>query len=82
MAFSVQLASAINVHIYTLFGIPVSTSHSIVGAIFGVGLVKGLRVLNLRIAREIVICWLATPFISGIISFLVLKAILILIPRG
>lgn len=77
MAFSAQLASAINVHIYTLFGIPVSTSHSIVGAIFGVGLVRGLRVLNIRIMREIIVCWLATPFVSGIISFLVLKGILI-----
>ncbi|RJO63417.1 MAG: anion permease [Candidatus Omnitrophota bacterium] len=75
MAFSAQLASAINVHIYTLFGIPVSTSHSIVGAIFGVGLVKGVRVVNLRILREIVLCWLATPFISGIISFLVLRTL-------
>ena len=75
MAFCAQLASAINVHIYTIFGIPVSTSHSIVGAIFGVGLVRGVRVLNLRIMREIIICWLATPFISGIISFAVLKGI-------
>ncbi len=75
MAFSAQLASAVNVHIYTVFGIPVSTSHSIVGAIFGVGLVRGVRVVNLRIMREIIICWLATPFISGIISFLILKGI-------
>ena len=75
MAFSAQLASAVNVHIYTLFGIPVSTSHSIVGAIFGVGLVRGMRVLNIRIMKEIIICWLATPFISGIISFVVLKTI-------
>ena len=82
MAFSAQLASAINVHIYTLFGIPVSTSHSIVGAIFGVGLVRGVRVLNLRIMREIIICWLATPFISGIISFLVLKVIMIFLKTG
>ena len=79
MAFSAQLASAINVHIYTVFGIPVSTSHSIVGAIFGVGLVRGVRVLNIRIMREIIICWLATPFISGLISFLVLKGITIFI---
>jgi PiT family inorganic phosphate transporter len=79
MAFSAQLASAINVHIYTLFGIPVSTSHSIVGAIFGVGLVKGMRVLNLRIVKEIITCWLATPFISGVISFLVLKTILLFV---
>lgn len=79
MAFSAQLASAINVHIYTVFGIPVSTSHSIVGAIFGVGLVRGVRVLNIRIMREIIICWLATPFISGIISFLVLKGLMLFI---
>ncbi len=75
MAFSAQLASAINVHVYTLFGIPVSTSHSIVGAIFGVGLVRGVRVVNMRIMREIIICWLLTPFISGLISFILLKLI-------
>jgi inorganic phosphate transporter, PiT family len=77
MAFAAQLASAINVHVYTLFGIPVSTSHSIVGAIFGVGLVKGVKVVNLRIMREIIICWLATPFISGIVSFIILKIIIV-----
>lgn len=82
MAFSAQLASAVNVHIYTVFGIPVSTSHSIVGAIFGVGLVRGVRVVNLRIMREIIICWLLTPFISGVISFLVLKGILIITKTG
>lgn len=75
MAFSAQLASAINVHVYTLLGVPVSTSHSIVGAIFGVGLVRGTRVINFRIMKEIVVCWLATPFISGIISFVSLKCI-------
>jgi PiT family inorganic phosphate transporter len=82
MAFSAQLASAINVHIYTLFGIPVSTSHSIVGAILGVGLVKGARVLNIRIMREIIFCWLATPFVSGIISYLVLKILMFFIKIG
>ncbi|MDD2688581.1 MAG: inorganic phosphate transporter [Candidatus Omnitrophica bacterium] len=79
MALSAQLASAINVHIYTVFGIPVSTSHSIVGAIFGVGLVRGARVINLRIVKDMALCWLATPFISGAISFLILKVITIVI---
>jgi PiT family inorganic phosphate transporter len=74
MALSAQLASSINVHVYTIFGIPVSTSHSIVGAICGVGLVRGVKVLNFRIMRDMVLCWLATPFISGVISFLVLKS--------
>ncbi len=79
MAFAAQLASAVNVHIYTILGVPVSTSHSIVGAIFGVGLVRGLHVLNVRIIKDIVICWLATPFISGVISFIALKLIMIFV---
>ncbi|MFA5388951.1 MAG: inorganic phosphate transporter [Candidatus Omnitrophota bacterium] len=81
MAFSAQMASAINVHIYTLFGMPVSTSHSIVGAIFGVGLVKGVRVVNLKILKEIVICWLATPFVSGVISFALLKGMIMVLKK-
>lgn len=75
MALSAQLASAANVHLYTLFGIPVSTSHSIVGAIIGVGMVRGVRVLNFRIMKDMVLCWLATPFISGLLSFIVLKSV-------
>ena len=82
MAFAAQLASAINVHIYTVFGIPVSTSHSIVGAIFGVGLVRGVKVVNMRIIREIVICWLATPFGSGLISFVLFRIILTIFKTG
>ncbi len=75
MALSAQLASAVNVHFYTVFGIPVSTSHSIVGAICGVGLVRGIRVLNLRIMKDMLLCWMATPFISGLISFVLLQII-------
>lgn len=75
MALSAQLASAVNVHLYTVFGIPVSTSHSIVGAICGVGLVRGIRVLNFRIMKDMILCWMATPFISGLISYAVLQII-------
>jgi len=75
MALSAQLASSVNVQIYTLFGIPVSTSHSIVGAIVGVGMVRGIRVLNFRIMKDMILCWLATPFISGLISYITLSVI-------
>ena len=75
MALSAQLASSVNVHLYTVFGIPVSTSHSIVGAICGVGLVRGIRVLNFRIMKDMILCWMATPFISGLISYMVLQLV-------
>lgn len=78
MAFIAELAAALNVQIYTLLGIPVSTTHAIIGAIFGVGLVHGRAALNKRTARDIVLAWATTPICAGIVAFLLhnlLKAI-------
>lgn len=75
MAFAVQLASSLNVQLYTLLGVPVSTSHSIVGAVFGVGLVSGVKTMNFNIMKDIITCWIATPFVSGIVCFALLKII-------
>jgi PiT family inorganic phosphate transporter len=75
MTITAELASSLNVHIYTLLGIPVSTSHSIVGAVAGVGLAKGMRMINRRILLEIIFAWALTPFCAGLISFLTLKII-------
>lgn len=78
MAIVAEMASGFNVHLYTLLGIPVSTSHSMVGAVVGVGLVKGIRVLNKKIMIEILLAWSLTPFASGIISFAAIKLMLLL----
>lgn len=75
MAIVAELASAINVHLYTVFGIPVSTSHSIVGAVAGVGLVKGIRMINKKLIGEIIFAWSLTPLASGAIAFLTIKLI-------
>jgi len=75
MTITAEIASGLNVHIYTLLGIPVSTSHSIVGAVAGVGLAKGMRMINRRILLEIIFAWALTPFCAGLISFLTLKII-------
>jgi PiT family inorganic phosphate transporter len=79
MAIAAEIASALNVHIYTVYGIPVSTSHSIVGAVVGVGLVKGIRMVNKKMVGEIVFAWSLTPFVSGVISFLTVKFIALFI---
>jgi len=75
MAIVAEMASGLNVHLYTIFGIPVSTSHSIVGAVVGVGLVKGIRMVNKKMVGEIIFGWSLTPFVSGVIAFATLKAI-------
>jgi len=75
MAIVAAMASGLNVHIYTLCGIPVSTSHSIVGAVIGVALVKKIKMINKKIVGEILLSWSLTPFASGAIAFSILKSI-------
>jgi PiT family inorganic phosphate transporter len=75
MTIVAEIASGLNVHLYTVFGIPVSTSHSIVGAVVGVGLVKGIKMVNKKMVGEIVFAWSLTPFASGVIAFLTIKLI-------
>lgn len=70
MAFIAELAAALNVHLYTILGLPVSTTHSIVGAIFGVGLVFGRKAIDSRTVRDIVLAWAATPVAAGVVSLL------------
>jgi len=75
MAVVVEIAAAVNINLFTIFGIPVSTSHSIIGAVVGVGLIEGIKTLNKKIIKDIVLAWLATPLVSGLLAFFILKII-------
>ena len=78
MAIVAETASALNVTIYTLIGIPVSTSHSIVGAVAGVGLWHGIKSINGKILRDIALACVGTPFISAAMSFIIMKLLLLI----
>jgi len=67
------LSAALVVYFYAQVGIPVSTSQAIVGAVFGIGLVKGIQTVNLKVVRNIVLAWFGTPTIAGLESFVLLK---------
>lgn len=75
MAVAAQIGSAINVNIYTVLGIPVSTSHSIVGAVLGVGLIHKAALVQGKVMAEIVFSWAVTPLIAGLVSFILVKLI-------
>jgi inorganic phosphate transporter, PiT family len=49
--------------------VPVSSSQVIVGCIIGIGLYKGARNINFKLLGEIALGWLATPIISGFMTF-------------
>ena len=73
-AFVVVVAQGVTVHIYATVGVPVSTSQAVVGAVLGIGFVKGVRTINWRMLRNISLAWLATPVVSFASTFLVVLA--------
>lgn len=58
--FAAQLATASTVVIASGTGLPISTTQTLVGAIMGVGLARGIAAINLGVVRNIVISWVIT----------------------
>ncbi len=74
-AFVAQVSSAFGMHLFSLFGIPVSTSSAIVGAVVGVGLVKGARAISKKTIATILVGWVLTPTMAGSFSFWLYKVL-------
>jgi PiT family inorganic phosphate transporter len=64
-ALVVLLAEAITVHFYTFVGVPVSTSQAVIGAVLGIGLLKGIRTVSKRTMLSILSGWFLTPLIAA-----------------
>ena len=66
--FAAELAAATTIVLATRLGIPVSTTHILVGSVLGVGLARGIGALDLRVVGTIVVSWVATLPISAALS--------------
>ncbi|MDP6864315.1 MAG: DUF47 family protein [Candidatus Poseidoniaceae archaeon] len=64
------LAAAIWLTIATRFGLPVSTTHSIVGGVIGMGLWIQPSSVNWPKVGEIVVSWVASPLLGGLLAYL------------
>lgn len=76
--FAAQLATATTVIMASGTGLPVSTTQTLVGAILGVGLARGIGALNLYVIRNIFMSWVITLPAGALLAsivFLALKAI-------
>jgi PiT family inorganic phosphate transporter len=76
--FAATLAAATTVVLASGTGLPISTTHTLVGAILGVGLARGMAALNLTVIRNIFMSWIVTlpaGAILSIIFFFTLKGI-------
>jgi PiT family inorganic phosphate transporter len=58
--FAAEFGAAITIVLASKLALPVSTTHTLVGAVLGVGLARGLNSLNLSTIRDIAISWVIT----------------------
>ncbi|MEW5694108.1 MAG: inorganic phosphate transporter [Candidatus Hydrogenedentota bacterium] len=72
-AFSAQMAAAFGVHLFSIIGVPVSTSQSIVGAVIGVGLYKGIKTVSAKKIMIILIGWVAAPSFAAFFAAIVYR---------
>ena len=63
-AFICVLSHAVTVHIYAEIGVPVSSTQAIIGALFGIGFIKGVHVINYGSLVKIFSGWFFTPVIA------------------
>ena len=78
--FAAEIAAATTVVIASGTGIPVSTTHTLVGAVLGVGLARGIGSLNLSVIGKIFLSWVVTLPAGATLSiffFFILRAIFI-----
>ncbi len=68
-----MMAAATWLTIATRFGLPVSTTHSIIGGIIGVGLVlevdHNTSYINWEVVQKVVMSWVASPLMGGLVAF-------------
>jgi PiT family inorganic phosphate transporter len=77
--FAATLGAATTVVVASGTGLPISTTHTLVGAVLGVGIARGIAAINLRVVRNILVSWVVTlpaGAILSIVFFFALKSAL------
>jgi PiT family inorganic phosphate transporter len=77
--FAAELAAATTIVIASGTGIPISTTHTLVGAVLGVGLARGIEAIDLRVVGRVFVSWVVTipagAFLA-IVFFYIFKMVL------
>ncbi len=77
--FAAELAAATTIVIASGTGLPISTTHTLVGAVLGVGLARGIDAIDLRVVARIFVSWVVTIPVGAflaIVFFYIFKLIL------
>ncbi|MCU4139014.1 MAG: Phosphate/sulfate permease [Thermodesulfobacteria bacterium] len=75
--FVAQISAGISLFLFTLLGMPISTTYCMIGAISGIGMTKGLHTVKLELLKKIIFNWGITLFSSFFLSFIFTKLFLL-----
>ncbi len=78
--FAAEFGAATVVLVCSKIGMPISTTHTLVGSVIGVGLARGLPTLNLDIIKMVFISWISTIPFTACITMLFFKIFLVFLP--
>jgi inorganic phosphate transporter, PiT family len=68
--FAAEFGAATTIVLASRLGMPISTTHTLVGAVLGVGFARGLEAVNLTTTRDILISWVVTVPIGAILAII------------
>ena len=74
--FAAQLAAALTVVLASQLNMPVSTTHTLVGAVIGIGLVEGISKINIKSVNSIFLSWVITLPAGALLSIIFLEIFL------
>ncbi|MFC3092905.1 inorganic phosphate transporter [Alteromonas sediminis] len=69
--FAAELAAATTVVLASGTGLPISTTQTLVGAVLGVGLARGIAALNFSIVKKIIVSWVITLPAGAVLSLII-----------
>lgn len=76
--FSAEFSTATTVLIFSRLGLPISTTHTMVGSVIGVGFARGIATLNLRVIRNIIASWFITIPVAAVTTVIIYEIILLI----
>ena len=74
--FAAQLAAALTVVLASQLDMPVSTTHTLVGAVIGIGLIEGISTINVKSVNSIFLSWVITLPAGALLSIIFLEIFL------
>jgi len=77
--FCAQFGAATTILVCSRLGLPVSTTHVLVGAVVGVGLMRGMGTLDLRILKNIGLSWIVTVPLTIVLAMVLYKLLTVVL---